>query len=248
MSPHCRRHTPLKEDAISDTAAAAVGLPPVDSINQWEWWSNGYAANNSITGTGATVTPPRTELAIGAAYGSTHGAGNAFIATTVEGLIQGEMKLILTAEGFPIDEAVWTGPQFPNASTNASMWDTAMDCSAGCLFNLTSDITEHHDLAAEQPMLVSAMVARIRAINATVFSPHRGAPSPLGCQVGLDDNGGFWGPFIAPGPAPPSPPPPQPYSKLCGNEMATVCPVLAFRKKFILEDAIGFPRLKRAGV
>jgi hypothetical protein len=30
------------------------------------------------------------------------------------------------------------------------------------------------------------MVERIRAINATAFSPHRGMPSPLGCQVAVE--------------------------------------------------------------
>ena len=90
------------------------------------------------------------------------------------------------------------------------MWATVVDCSAGCLFNLTADITEHNDLAAEQPELVATMGARIREINATAFSPQRGAPSPLGCQVALRQNGGFWGPFVTPGPPPPPPPSPSP--------------------------------------
>ena len=40
----------------------------------------------------------------------------------VEALIQGELKLILTPVGAPLDEAIWTGPQYPNASSNMSAW------------------------------------------------------------------------------------------------------------------------------
>ena len=67
------------------------------------------------------------------------------MATSVQALIWdrhagleggGMVKLILTDPQTPIDEAVWTGPQYPNASSNMSAWDTAMDCSRGCLFNL----------------------------------------------------------------------------------------------------------------
>ena len=103
--------------------------------------------------------------------------------------------------------------------------------SEGCLYNLTADITEHHNLADAQPDLVAKMAARIRAINATVFSPQRGTPSPLGCQVALTQHGGFWGPFITPGPTPPPPPPgppTPPYNKACGGEMAAVCPLASF--------------------
>lgn len=120
-------------DARSDEAAAAAGLPTVDSIDQWDWWS------------GKATSPPRRELPVGTAFGNSHGGGNAFMATSVQALIWdryagleggGMVKLILTDPQTPIDEAVWTGPQYPNASSNMSAWDTAMDCSRGCLFNL----------------------------------------------------------------------------------------------------------------
>lgn len=54
----------------------------------------------------------------------------------------------------------------------------------------TQDPTEHKDLNsandARVAQLVERMVDRIRAINATAFSPHRGMPSPLGCQVAVE--------------------------------------------------------------
>ena len=189
-------------DAVRDDAAAAAGLPPVDSINQWGWWSGAGDASAGTAGgaggggsvvLGVLPVPPRAELAIGAAYGNGHGASNSFLATTVEGLIQGEMKLIMTPPAFPILEAAWSGLQFPNASTNQTDWDaTSLDCSSGCLYNLTNDRSEHNNLAAEHPDTVAKMTARMREINATAFSPQRGASSPLGCEVALDTYGGFW--------------------------------------------------------
>ncbi len=120
-------------DTRSDAAAEAAGLPAIDSVDQWDWWS------------GKTTVPPRLELPVGTAFGSSHGGGNAFMATSVQALIWdkstsseggGMIKLILTDPHTPIDEAIWTGPQYPNASSNMSTWDTAVDCSHGCLFNL----------------------------------------------------------------------------------------------------------------
>ena len=132
--------------ARSDAPAADAGLPAVDSIDQLDYWL------------GTSAGPPRTELAVGTAYGNAHGGGNAFFATSVEALIQGEMKLILTPVGMPIDEAIWTGPQYPNATAGnqTKEWATTMDCSRGCLYNLTADITEHVNLAEELPVSIDS--------------------------------------------------------------------------------------------
>ena len=49
--------------------------------------------------------------------------------------------------------AMWTGPQWPNASSNSfaanhSHWDVTANCLPnGCLFDLTADPTEHYDIA-----------------------------------------------------------------------------------------------------
>ena len=82
-----------------------------------------------------------------------------------------------------------------HATSNASDWETTVDCRHGCLFNLTSDPTETRDLASAQPATVARMLARIEAINATAFSPIRGTSDPRGCDVAVHRYGGFWGPF-----------------------------------------------------
>eukprot|EP00947_MAST-08B_sp_MAST-8B-sp1_P001451 g1451.t1 len=180
------------EEATADAVAEAAGLPGVDSISHWGYW------------TGAERSPPRTELAIGAALGNDHGAGNGYLPTTVEGIISSDVtagtqwKLLLSDER--IAEAIWTGPLFPNSTSKASDWDASVDCSApggGCLFNLTADPEERHDLSERFPGVVANLSARIAEINATVFSPHRGAPDEAACGVALSQNGGFWGPFAS---------------------------------------------------
>ena len=67
-----------------------------------------------------------------------------------------------------------------------------MDCSHGCLYNLTEDPTEHHDLSAQLPLIVTQMRGRIEQLNRTTFSPHRGEPNAVGCEVALQFYGGFW--------------------------------------------------------
>jgi hypothetical protein len=179
-----------------DPRAAAAGLPPVDSLNQWGAWLGG--------GPG-----PRTELPIGTALGDSGGGGNQYRITTVQGLIQdrngSRMKLLLTDPSEPLlGLAGWTGPTYPNATCPPSNCNCSMDpsnscvfadCSRGCLFNLTADQGEHVDLSAELPDILEDMTARIHALNRTCFSPRRGTPSPQGCATALAQ-GGFWGPFV----------------------------------------------------
>jgi hypothetical protein len=97
------------------------------------------------------------------------------------------------------------------------------DCGAGCLFNLSHDPTESIDLTRQTystrtsahghsetltaavaprdpPRVVAALLKhlqeRIRAYNATVFSPNRGVDDLSGaCDAARHRHGGFWGPF-----------------------------------------------------
>lgn len=163
-----------------DKAAAAAGLPPVDSINMWPAWSGND-----------TDLHPRMELAIGGALGNSHGAGAKHLTTTVEGVIFQHYKLLWGM----FAEAVWTGPQFPNTSTKPAQWDTTADCSQGCLYNLIADPSEHNDIAAANPDIVARLKQKILAHNATCFSPQRGVSSPSACATATGTYGGFWGPF-----------------------------------------------------
>ena len=170
--------------AVEDAEAAKANLPKVDSISQWSYWM------------GKQQMPSRTELAIGGALNNAHGASDQYLPTTVEGLITTEnatmWKLLF---GYHVQEAIWTGPQFPNSSSKPSDWNTEVDCTTGCLFNLTHDPEERNDLASVRPDKVTEMVARIAWHNDTVFSPRRGSKDPRACKTALAEFGGFWGPF-----------------------------------------------------
>ena len=174
-------------DATSDAAAAAAGLPPVDSISMWGYWS------------GASERSPRQEVPMGTALGSSEGAGNEFLVTGVEALVRADgMKLIVTAVGDVMSKAIWTGPSFPNRSClqatgcSESEWEASVDCSRGCLYNLTQDPSEHYDLSEQLPLIVTQMRQRIEQLNRTTFSPHRGEPNVVGCDVALQFYSGFW--------------------------------------------------------
>jgi len=167
-----------------DKMAEAAGLPPVDSINMWPAWSSRNRNDSMVH--------PRQELAIGGALGNAAGGGPAHLTTTVEGIISGDYKLLVGT----FAEAIWTGPQYPNASSKASEWATTADCTHGCLYDLITDPGEHLDIAQHNPQLVAQLKARIATINATVFSPHRGSVSPQACAGATQRYGGFWGPFV----------------------------------------------------
>ena len=162
----------------TDTRAAAAGLPPVDSINLWPMLS------------GTNTTPPRTEIILGMPFiSSSNSIGDPYLG--VQALIRADgYKLIIGTT----HQNVWTGPQYPNASTK---WpNTGNDCSHGCLYNVFTDETEHNDVASSFPDIVTSMRARISELNSTMYRPDRGTSSKLACDAALGKWGGFWGPFL----------------------------------------------------
>jgi arylsulfatase I/J len=172
----------------TDARAAAAGLPPVDGVNQWPFLS------------GATTTSPRTEVPIGsdATEANLLHLSNA---TVVQGLVRADgWKLLIGETG----QNIWTGPQYPNKST--SWKDVPYHCGVpssppvgkgGCLFNILTDPTEHHDVAARHPDIVAEMYARLLELQKTAFGPHRGKDDGIACKAALNTWRGFWGPFLA---------------------------------------------------
>ena len=176
----------------TDHEAAAAGLPPLDSIDQWPYL------------TGQTTIPPRTELPLGTTADPTDlWATEADI--TVHGFIvddrpRGLWKLLLGRA----PQSIWTGPEYPNATTATQPPAEQVygDCGfeTGCLFDLESDPAEHKDLAATQPAVVARLRAKLVVANATVYNPVR-PYNTKACEVALarrhdpKHNFGWWGPF-----------------------------------------------------
>ena len=82
--------------------------------------------------------------------------------TTLSGVIvdEGEAGLwkLLTGN---VDQAVYTGPHYPNATTDMNSASFVGHCAAGCLYNLRDDPLEALDLAAQMPAKAEALRAKV---------------------------------------------------------------------------------------
>ena len=163
----------------TDTRAAAAGLPPVDSVDLWPLIS------------GANATSPHSEIVLGM---PTIASGNSYgdASIGVQAVIQPDGYKLLIGH---VHQNIWTSWTYPNRSTS---WDNAgfTDCSAGCLYNIFADETEHVELSAQMPAKVAELRARIAYHNATMFRPDRGSDDNAGCRAALNEYHGFWGPFL----------------------------------------------------
>jgi arylsulfatase I/J len=168
--------TALAGVSDDDPVAAAAGLPPPDGLNMWPLL------------TGATETSPRSEVPL-----------------SPQSLISWPWKLQLGLQEF----SSWTGQTYPNASSTDAAINYVIDCgdgsgpsSPGCLFNMEEDPTEHTDLAAVNPDIVSAMATRLSSLVPGFFSNNDTGvdvcPSGTllcGCWAAQHVWGGFFGPF-----------------------------------------------------
>jgi arylsulfatase B len=171
----------------TDAAAAAAGLPPVDSLNVWPLLS------------GANTTSPRSEIVLAVdALGRKGGL------VSSSALIVGEFKYL---EGKQL-QTYHQGPDFPNASSvpygsmlDPSLWKLCGDGShplleQPCLFNIFDDPTEQHNLAESQPERLKAMRARLNEHRATKFQPPSDTSQKDQCIAQVKANGNFYGPWI----------------------------------------------------
>ena len=187
---------------VTDRQAARSGLPPLDSINLWPYFS------------GQATTSPRTQIPLGSTTCVNASLPNCFnkwgwgdIETVVAGLIEdrgpdvGVWKLL-------VDENTmsgWTSPYYPNASTAPHAFDFNMieGCgSTGCLFQIDADPSEYDDRIETNPEIAREMLETIQRLNRSVFSPNRGPGEAVAsiadaaCDAAINEYGGFWGPFF----------------------------------------------------
>jgi len=166
----------LAGEDFEDKKAAAAGLPPVDGVNVWPLVS------------GQVSESPRTEIALGDEHEVTK-------ATKIGGLIRGDYKIVIGIQ----TQSGWPGPEWPNATIwwpFLALHECGETPKHGCLFNIKTDPTEHHNIAAENPELFKDMLARAKEYEKNVFSPHRGLNDPKACELAMGRYGGFWGPFV----------------------------------------------------
>ena len=179
----------------TDHTAKAAGLPPVDGVSQWSYWSGKHS------------TPPRTELAVATCStelkfdlwctnpNGTTVVGGVIVDEGVDGIWKLIKQPTLAMSG-------WQGPSWPNSTTThfIDYKDTSCGGTNGCLYQIDVDPTEHHNVANQlnNRERIVRMTTLLKTMNATTFSPDRGTGPDfeLSCGVAHKRWKNFWGPFV----------------------------------------------------
>ena len=181
----------------TDFVAAEAGVPPIDSLNMWPLLS------------GAEDKSPRTEVYLSAAAPLPGiSVGMAFPQAIID---ENGFKLII---GDSID-SVWTGPFYPNLTSNWNESTTIFTCTdsplsgptpvfdpttqmynGACLFNVFDDPTEHNNIAADNLDIVKRLSLRLANLNTTSWNPNRGSQTNLPCELSVSAYEGFLGPWL----------------------------------------------------
>tara|TARA_B110000208_G_scaffold140602_1_gene169659 strand:+ start:172 stop:1992 length:1821 start_codon:yes stop_codon:yes gene_type:complete len=178
----------------TDAGAKRAGLPPIDSIDQ---------SDTILLGTQGT----RTNVVLG---GFPSPRAIIHVERDVKnGSITALWKLLIgskQAEG--VSQASWTGPHFPNrTNSNTTDWHAIVEnCSAGCLYDVLADPTEHVRRESDARIgakWVAKLTAELEAVEATAFAPHRGKPLPAACAIYASRYSNHYGPFVPYLPPPP---------------------------------------------
>ncbi|EGD76972.1 hypothetical protein PTSG_07315 [Salpingoeca rosetta] len=110
-----------------------------------------------------------------------------------ECLVHKEWKLLTKEQHY----ANWGGPQYPNASTaHDSIANYKINCTGGCLFNLTADMEERHDVAAAFPSVLDFLMDLKNNLTKTIFPRHPGRADPACAAAAEHRYGGFYGPWL----------------------------------------------------
>jgi len=156
-----------------DDRAASAGLPPIDSINQWDYLS-GKRQDSSRT----TAQLSR----------------SAYLKGSFK-LLTGNVDFACWGSQIYPNASAGAAPKF---GPFGSPCNSTLRCGdSGCLFNVVSDVEERTDLAAEpeHAATLKEMRAELAAANQEHFSPERGSFSELACEAAARA-GGYWAPFV----------------------------------------------------
>ena len=155
--------------------ASSDYLPPIDSLNMWEWLIQ------------SNKTCPRKEIFL--ASGETVSTGSD------GGMIYGGRYKLLFGIQSP---AFWTTDDYPNGTYAEPV---SIDCGnmthGGCLFDLMEDPTEHNDLAGNETYnsIMEEIRARFIELSNTTYMYDRGEVDP-NCCVETQVNGGYFAPWL----------------------------------------------------
>eukprot|EP00040_Diaphanoeca_grandis_P032142 m.194271 g.194271 ORF g.194271 m.194271 type:complete len:815 (+) comp32518_c5_seq1:283-2727(+) len=175
---------PLAGYAAEDTEAARNNLPPIDSLDVWPWlMAEQSQSRDEVLLSANTFKFENDNEEPNYCYG---------LIMTINGswfkVIGGEQA---SGNLFP-------GPFMPNASQSNNQRQV-IDCTGGCLFNLTADPTEHIDLSSDNDYthILTIMNMRYREYLATLYQSYWVEADEALCIETADNvHKGFWGPFL----------------------------------------------------
>jgi hypothetical protein len=163
---------------VTDHTAASLGLPPVDSINMWPVLS------------GNSTLSPRVEVPLS---GGANLTGSALIVQCPSKDCPGSKGRFKLVRG-TMSSGFFPGPTTPNGTAHGGKVSCATH--GACLFDLSTDPTEHVDLAPHKPELLGKLRRRAAELDATVYqSPGDHKADPLAKAAAREQYGGFWGPW-----------------------------------------------------
>ena len=189
----------------TDHAAAAAGLPPLDSVDAWPALTAGSSWGAAPV-VEAEADSERSTDALGSADPQRVAAyTHAELPLSSSALLDARtnLKLLRGAQ----QPAGWQGPRYPNATSHLSNPNYQLLCGVdGCLFNVSSDPYEHNDLAAAMPDVARAMRKRLDELAKSFFENHDNASDscpagvlppgvPCACWMAVYKYGGVMGPF-----------------------------------------------------
>ena len=182
-----------------DKRAEHARLPPPDSLDVWA----------HVVGT--APASPRTRLPLGTTAGSGDDTGGGEAGAGARGGSGGGGEadsnrgrarvggLIALDHGRLLKLLLGDGANF-TAPTGHDGGGAPPRCApvaeAGCLFDLTADAAEAHNLAPRRAATFRRLLREAQALQATVYDPERGRPWTKQACAAARSNGGFWGPFL----------------------------------------------------
>ena len=116
----------------------------------------------------------------------------------------GEWKIVSSVQSIT---AGWTAPEFPYSSGPRAEWRDAVTAGepyrcarAFCLFDLSADPEEKHDLATAHGGVYESLTARYAELQKGVHQSRYFDPAESNCKplaAVLDDNSGYIGPVCS---------------------------------------------------
>lgn len=189
------------------TFASLAGLPPTDTSGPAPL--DGHDQSAYILGT--APTSPRTEVVLdhlmhcvppgdtsqcvrGQTPDFPEGHYPNHTAGALLSITDGKIYKLIVG---PAAQATWYGHFSPNASSGKIDYDANVGCWPNpCLFELAGDETEHTDLSTTEPSILSTMLARFKALEATYHPPKTNPPDDeAGLCRAVAATGGFMHPW-----------------------------------------------------